>query len=213
MVTSLRLLRNHYGCQLPAEVIHFQDERPSEAALKHLEDLNVAVRALSTLKAQSDNRAYHLKAEAVIESSFREVLFLDSDNFPAADLSPLFESKAYHRLGAYFWPDYWKESPINPIWQLLGVQCRDEFSQESGIFIINKGLHLDVLRLVQYMLEHRKYFYKLSMGDKDLFRFAMLALRKRWAVPGRHRAFFLSSTLIREAGCLFVFDSRHGELG
>lgn len=214
VMTSVRLLRYHYGCQLPAEVFHFQDEQPSESVLKELEALNVSVLALNTLKMQSDNRAYHLKASAILESSFREVLFLDSDNFPAADLTPLFESKAYQRLGATFWPDYWKESPVNPIWQIIGVQCRDEFSQESGIFLIDKNVHLDVLRLVEWMLEHRNYFYKLSMGDKDLFRFAMLALRKRWAVPGRHRVLPLFMESVRHADAdKGLSDSEHGKLG
>lgn len=30
------------------------------------------------------------------------------------------------------------------------------------------------------------FFFTLSDGDKDIFRYAFLALRKRWAVPGQH---------------------------
>lgn len=36
------------------------------------------------------------------------------------------------------------------------------------------------------MLAHHDTYYMYSDGDKDVFRFAFLALRKRWAVPGRY---------------------------
>ncbi len=38
------------------------------------------------------------------------------------------------------------------------------------------------------MLEDWHLWFDLSDGDKDLFRYAFLMLRKRWAVPGRHVA-------------------------
>jgi alpha 1,2-mannosyltransferase len=44
------------------------------------------------------------------------------------------------------------------------------------------------LWLVQTMLEDWHLWFDLSDGDKDLFRYAFLMLRKRWAVPGRHVA-------------------------
>lgn len=40
--------------------------------------------------------------------------------------------------------------------------------------------------LSQRMLEEWSFFFHFSDGDKDIFRFALLALRKRWAVPGRY---------------------------
>lgn len=45
-----------------------------------------------------------------------------------------------------------------------------------------------MLILVDYMLRDWPRFFNFSDGDKDLFRYAFLALRKRWAVPGRHIA-------------------------
>jgi alpha 1,2-mannosyltransferase len=32
----------------------------------------------------------------------------------------LWNAPAYKRLGAMFWPDYWKTSPVNPIWAIIG---------------------------------------------------------------------------------------------
>lgn len=195
--TSMRLLRSAFNVSLPAEVFSFPDEHPSDELAAELEELGVQLRTVDFKKDEGKLKSYHLKASAVLQSAFREVLFLDSDNYPAANVETLFQSKAYKRLGAFFWPDYWKESPVNPVWQLIGVQCRDEWTQEAGIFVINKALHLDVLTMVDYMLKRHEVYYEFSDGDKDLFRFAMLALRKRWAVPGRIRMSCSSSQELR----------------
>lgn len=66
------------------------------------------------------------------------------------------------------------------------MQCRDEWTTEAGQLVVTKKHHLDVLVLVAHMLSRWEFFSTLSDGDKDLFRYALLALRKRWAVPGRH---------------------------
>lgn len=98
-----------------------------------MEELDAVLRTVPLEPTRIEKKKnYHLKATALLQSSFREIVFMDSDNYPAADLTPLFGGKAYQRLGAAFWPDFWKESPVNPIWQLIGVQCRDEYSQEAG---------------------------------------------------------------------------------
>lgn len=57
---------------------------------------------------------------------------------------------------------------------------------EAGQIFIDKARHLDALALTKYMLAHHDTYYMYSDGDKDVFRFAFLALRKRWAVPGRY---------------------------
>ena len=36
------------------------------------------------------------------------------------------------------------------------------------------------------MLRDYQLWFTMSDGDKDIFRYATLALRKRWAIPGRH---------------------------
>lgn len=53
------------------------------------------------------NARFQIKAAAIINSSFREILYLDSDNAPTRDPSYLFHSKGYTETGAIFWPDFW----------------------------------------------------------------------------------------------------------
>lgn len=50
---------------------------------------------------------FQIKAAAVINSSFKEILYLDSDNLPAQDPTFLFETKEFKNTGALFWPDFW----------------------------------------------------------------------------------------------------------
>ncbi len=133
---------------------------------------------------------------------------VDSDNIPTASLMPedmvdpnanltewetpagLWESKAYKRLGVMFWPDYWRTSADNPIWAVTGVPCRDEWEQEAGQILIDKSKHLDALLLSEWMMDSSrfKFWFNFSDGDKDMFRYSFLALRKRWGLPGRYVA-------------------------
>ncbi|KAF8309130.1 hypothetical protein DL93DRAFT_2126696 [Clavulina sp. PMI_390] len=188
VVWSLRLIRNHHNCTLPASIFHFPSEapEPDDPIRETLTSLGATlVSATSRTKDSTRTKNYHLKAQAIVEAPYAEVLYLDSDNLPAASPDFFFTQKNYKRLGAMFWPDYWKTSANNPMWAILGVQCRDEWEQEAGQIVIDKRRHLDAMLLSAYMLEDWQFWYYFSDGDKDVFRFSFLALRKRWALPGR----------------------------
>jgi hypothetical protein len=51
-----------------------------------------------------ETKGYQMKAMAIYLSSFREVLWLDSDNLALEDPAGLFESKLYQKHGAVLWP-------------------------------------------------------------------------------------------------------------
>ncbi|GAA5993689.1 hypothetical protein JCM10908_002298 [Rhodotorula pacifica] len=190
VLTSLRLLRHSYNSSLPALVYHFPSESPSESQLALFTSLNTTVHALESLDKAGGGRtkSFHLKGAALVQAfkETDEVLMLDSDNVPVRDPEGLFESREFREMGAVFWPDYWKDQPENAIWSILGVQCRDEFTIEAGQVLLRQSDHLDAILLVEHMLKDWEFWFKLSDGDKDLFRYAFLALRKRWGVPARH---------------------------
>jgi hypothetical protein len=50
---------------------------------------------------------FQIKAAAVINSAYKEVLYLDSDNVPVRDPAFLFTIPSYKSTGALFWPDFW----------------------------------------------------------------------------------------------------------
>lgn len=191
VLLTVRMLREKIGCKLPVEIFSFPTEKPEPKLRRTLERLNV--KFLTIDWAEKDphrNKNFHIKASALVKSNFREPLYLDSDNLPAilepGAIESLWESKGYKKLGALFWPDYWKTHADVPVWLLIGTQCRDEWEQEAGQILIDKSKHLDTLLLAEYMLKDWKYWFQISDGDKDVFRYAMLALRKRWALPGRY---------------------------
>ncbi|KAK4047491.1 hypothetical protein OIV83_005404 [Microbotryomycetes sp. JL201] len=217
---TLKLLRKHLKTDLPAEIFSFPGEKPDDDVRKELQELGATLKTVDeAYRDQGRRKNYHIKSTAIIRSSFREVLYLDSDNMPAASLAPLdgvklkddkgrtvthisqantteqwgdptglWESKAYKRLGVMFWPDYWRTSADNPIWAMIGVPCRDEWEQEAGQILIDKSRHLDALLLSEWMMDSSRFnfWFNFSDGDKDMFRFAFLALRKRWGLPGRY---------------------------
>ncbi|WVW78612.1 hypothetical protein I302_100571 [Kwoniella bestiolae CBS 10118] len=184
---SLGMLRS-YGSELPVQIYHFPSERPNDddPIREELKELGAElVEALGQTRDTKKNKSYHLKALAVVQSPFREVLYLDSDSIPTRDPAYMFDAPNYRRLGIWATPDYWKTSANNPIWSIIGVKCRNEWEMETGQMFVDKKLHLDVFLLIKYMLENHEFWFYFSDGDKDIFRWALLALRKRWAVPGR----------------------------
>lgn len=79
------MMRKVYGSTLPAEIYHFPSERPpaDSPLVKEANELGaVLVEAKGTEKDLKRRKNYHLKAIAIVQCPWREVLYLDSDNGP-----------------------------------------------------------------------------------------------------------------------------------
>ncbi|CAE6524648.1 unnamed protein product [Rhizoctonia solani] len=168
ILVSLRILRHEYKCKLGVEVFSFPGEISNQEDVRALADLGATVR--------------EIKAAAIAKSSFGEVLYLDSDNIPLSDPSVLFNEPLYRNGSwAVFWPDFNKDHPQNAIWRVLGVVCNyDRWELESGQILIdkrgNRGLNLAALYVAIHMAHEQSFYYMLSGGDKDTFRYAFWAL-------------------------------------
>lgn len=93
-------------------------------------------------------RGKSLKAQAMLEAPFAEVLYLDADTIPVRDPEYLFKrSKAYKRLGIWAPVDMWKTTPNDGIWAIMGVKCRNEWQMGTSALFIDKRKHTDVLLL------------------------------------------------------------------
>jgi alpha 1,2-mannosyltransferase len=174
VVVALRLIRRHFKSDLPAAIFHFPSERPdpNSPLVSELQQLNAKlVEATGRDRDPTREKNYQLKAQSIVECEWAEVIYFDSDNLPATNPEVLFDAPNYKRLGVFFAPDYWKTSGSNPIWQIIGVQCRDEWEQEAGQIIIDKRRHLDAMLLSLYMLTDWQYWFYFSDGDKDVFRY------------------------------------------
>ena len=69
------------------------------------------------------------------------MLFLDADNVPVRDPTPLFDSAAFQGTGALLWPDYWDSSAAPDLPAVLGIkqQAMPRTSFESGQMVLQKS--------------------------------------------------------------------------
>lgn len=135
------------GTTLPVQVYHFPSERPADddPIRQELDELAVQlVEATGQSKDAGKTKSYHLKALAVVQCPWREVLYLDSDSIPLRDPEYMFDSPSYLRTRFWATPDYWKTSANNPMWAILGIRCRNEWEMEAGQIFVDKKYHLDV---------------------------------------------------------------------
>lgn len=195
--TSIRLLKLH-NCTLPVEIFHFSDEL-SDTDQKLLEDLSqleqeghggmkVTLRLVKGVEKGKGWKQFQIKGAAIQQSSFNEILYLDTDSYLLRNPDYIFEGKQWNETGLLLWPDYTKSHPTNPLWRLLGQQCRNEYEGESGQIFISRTLHQDLMWLVEYFALHHDEYYGFMGGDRDSFRAAALLLGKKWAGPGRINA-------------------------
>ncbi|PQE22570.1 glycosyltransferase family 71 protein [Rutstroemia sp. NJR-2017a BVV2] len=198
--TSINFLKS-YNCTLPVEIFHFSSELSGtdKAFLKDLSQLGdgegaegkgmkVTVRVVEGLEKGHGWKDFHIKGAAIQQTSFSEILYLDTDSYLLRDPTYLFEGPQWSKTGLLLWPDYSKSHATNPIWRLLGQKCRNEYEGESGQIIISRTRHQDLLWLVEYFALHHEEYYGFMGGDRDSFRAAALLLGKKWAGPGRLNA-------------------------
>jgi hypothetical protein len=195
--TNIRLLRS-YNCTLPVEIFHFASEL-SKADTTLLSDLSqlavdghsesemrVTVRVVEGIEKGTEWKAFQIKGAALQQSSFTEILYLDTDSYALRDPSSLFATPAWSTRALLLWPDFTKSHPTNALWRLLGQPCRNEYEAESGQLAISRARHQDVLWLVEYFAVHHDEFYGFMGGDRDSFRAA--ARGRARSAPLRRRA-------------------------
>ena len=173
---------------------HMDELRPADIerlkSLEGVEVYNLAHFIMYNFPRDKDGKIFALKTAAILHSHFDEVLFLDGDNYVAKDPTFLFESAPYLETGALFWKDLWKTRPDNPLWDIMGLKCVDEFEQESGQLLVKKSFPgvqkaLDVAYFLQMQSE---LYFDLTPGDKDTFRLSWRALDQPFHLVRPHMA-------------------------
>ncbi|KAM0753103.1 hypothetical protein T439DRAFT_346775 [Meredithblackwellia eburnea MCA 4105] len=181
--TTLRILRKRHKCKLPVEVWGFPSELNALGPIRReIEELgDIVFREVHTKVQPGLWKQFHLKGEAIARSAFTEVLYLDSDNIPIRDPAFIFDAPLYEQHGFVLWPDFTKDGPANPIWRITNTPCNaTEWQAESGQILVNKrgqgGLNLVALLIAEAMQLRHQFWFKLSGGDKDTFRYAFYVL-------------------------------------
>lgn len=182
LIRSLR----HFGCTLPVELWHMDDE-VNDALRRWFEPYGVTFRdggALKWGKHRYFNGAHGIKPFAVVHSAFREVLFLDADNSVCVDPAFLFDTPEYVEQGAVFWSD-----PVPMTRELGGAQLREDYGLtpdgeefESGQFLVDKARCWTALMLTLHLNEYSGYYYRYLFGDKETFRMGFDAATAPYAL-------------------------------
>jgi hypothetical protein len=176
-VTMLRSL----GCALPIELWYRGPREMTGEMIALMHQMNVVCVDAYAVAQQFPVRrldGWELKAYAIAQSSFEEVLYLDSDNVPLRDPEFLFETNLYREHGALFWPDRYsgpgtgQEWLKREAWELCGVPYRLEAEIEAGQLLINKRPCWRALSLALHLNEYSDFYYAYFYGDKDTFRLA-----------------------------------------
>ncbi|GAA5878956.1 hypothetical protein JCM3774_000672 [Rhodotorula dairenensis] len=192
LLTTLRILRNRHRCSLPVEIWGFPDELARLGSIRSdIDSLGVDVhwRTVDIGKRDGKWKQFHIKGEVLARSAFSEILYLDSDSVPLTDPTFLFDSPTYRQHGAVLWPDFNRDAAANPIWRLLGnLHCTPAvaWQAETGQMLVDKrargGLNLVALEIARAMQEDEDFWFRLSGGDKDTFRFGFYFLSLPYAM-------------------------------
>ena len=184
---AVKMLR-HVGCTLPIELWHLgaREMTPEMRAL--VAPLGVrCVDALEVRKKHPIRRmgGWELKAYALVHTRFSEVLLLDADNVPLRNPAFLFDSPEYREHGAIFWPDFGRLAKHRAIWELCGLEYRDEPEFESGQIVVDKRRCWHALHLALHFNAHSDFYYRFVHGDKETFHLAWRRLGQSYAMPSR----------------------------
>ncbi|KAF2673539.1 nucleotide-diphospho-sugar transferase [Microthyrium microscopicum] len=135
---------------------------------------------------------YQLKSLAMLFSSFKDVLYLDSDSIPLVDPKvELFTKEPYLSTGFVGWPDFWKASESPLFYKIAGLDGMPKnlpaSSSEAGQLMLDKSKHLKTLLLaIYYNVMGPEWYYPLlsqgalGQGDKNTFESAATVLGLPW---------------------------------
>lgn len=174
------------GCYLPIEIWHLGKGELNKTITRLLVKRNVVFVDASELRAKYPVRTlegWPLKAYAIINSRFQNVLLLDADNVPVTNPEYLFTTHAFKRTGAVFWPDFGRLAPDRAIWKICGIRYQNEPEFESGQVLVNKAKCWNALNLALWYNEHADYYYQHIHGDKETFHMAFRKLSQPYAMP------------------------------
>lgn len=174
---NLNILRQH-GCRLPVQIWHFGPKEMSLEVKELFKNLNVTfvdIDEIAKIHPMDNLRGWEAKSYSIINSPFKEVLYLDADNVPVRNPEYLFDCREFGSTGALFWPDYGRLEQGRAIWRICEIQFRDEPEWESGQVLVNKEKCWEALLLTQWYNAHSPFYYRHIHGDKETFH---LAFRK-----------------------------------
>lgn len=179
-----RMLR-HVGCLLPIQVWYLggrgERDRRYESLLAPFGVQCIDADAHPARSERHIVNGFELKLFAVMNSPFEEVLFLDADNYPCTDPTPLFDTLSYRDTGGIYWPDL-PETNAWTRWHFWGVPPHGpDCGFETGQYLVHKRRAWKQLKLAEWYDDRSDWCYGVphrgDHGDKGPHRVAWAKLR------------------------------------
>ena len=152
----LRFIRAS-GCLLPVEIWIWNHEN-AEILEELVGPFGATIKIVPAPSRKANNLPrqsrwqWVLKPQALLQTDFRHVLFLDADNFTCTDPEFLFDCAPYRETGALFWPDVdGQVMAKREIWDVMGIPFRQEREFESGQMVIDTLRHREPLEFALKM--------------------------------------------------------------
>ena len=160
LVKTLR----YFGSKTPVECWFLEKEEIPYKLIEFYSPLNV-----SFVKASNFNLGgWELKSHAILNASYREVLFLDSDNLVDFNVDTLFDEKQ-----DLFWSDFGYLHSHMKIFEYLDMKGKVLKCFEAAQFKINKEKSWKALNFSNWINQNSYFYYKQQIyGDKDTFNLA-----------------------------------------
>ncbi|KAJ3100143.1 hypothetical protein HDU97_002475 [Phlyctochytrium planicorne] len=216
------------GSRLPVEVWTFSQALSQEVQDRVAELVDGDGRALVLRFSDDENNYFPIsnggKNEAqlagLINSGFKEVLFLAVDTILVRNPDELFKSAEYKATGTVFWPDFQKVGSTNPVWRWMNQPCVDEWQLDGGIMLVDKSKSWEPLSLSWYLNRDEAIReWHNFVEPSDLYRFVWRATSnpfhfiQHWLAPvGSITKSFLSMGTKRFCGTAFMQHDAHGEM-
>ncbi|KAJ1543724.1 hypothetical protein HK405_009079 [Cladochytrium tenue] len=118
---------------------------------------------------------------------------MDTDVMAIRNPTFLFETGAFKKFGAIFWPDFPATPRTNPIWNIMNQDYRLEREFETGIVVVDKKRAWQGLRMAQHLCAEARFYFKYIFGDKDSF---------RWGFKVTATPYFLVPNYLQSVGVL-----------
>ncbi|KAK5779594.1 alpha-mannosyltransferase PWA37_002768 [Arxiozyma heterogenica] len=111
---NIEVLR-YFNTTLPVEIFIPPGENDPSFCQNYLPKLNAKCTQVEDIfnEATIQNvhfKGYQYKSLALLSSKFKDILFLDADNFPIKNLDSIFDDIAYKANGMILWPDFWRRT-------------------------------------------------------------------------------------------------------
>jgi hypothetical protein len=182
----IKMLRR-LGCRLPIQLWYLGKNELDSRMKSLVAPLGVECVDAAKLRRQFPARilqGWELKPYAILQSPFREVMLLDSDNVPVVDPEFLFDTPEFRKSGAIFWPDYpaWETGRAKAMWRSCGLRPPKEPEFETGQILVDKRRCWRAMCLCMWLNENSDFYYQHLHGDKETFHLAFRKLKKRYAL-------------------------------